>query len=75
MENWVKKITTEAGTVIYHDSKQQPHRIGGPAFEYADGTKAWYVAGVPIPEEEFYRMFQNKTNDACTTSFVPKYRF
>lgn len=22
-----------------------PHRIDGPAFEFADGTKSWYING------------------------------
>ena len=30
-----------------------PHRIDGPAIEYADGHKSWYINGEKYSEEEF----------------------
>ena len=29
------------------------HRIDGPAIEWADGAKIWFIDGVPHTEEEF----------------------
>jgi len=30
----------------------QPHRADGPAVEWADGDKAWYLNGMEVTEEE-----------------------
>jgi hypothetical protein len=29
----------------------EPHRLDGPAFEYADGTKRWYINGFRFTEK------------------------
>ena len=34
------------------------HRLDGPAIERVDGTKYWYLDGIPYTEEEF----EAKTN-------------
>ena len=40
------KVTVDKDkTVRWYDDKDQLHRLDGPAVEYADGTKAWYVEG------------------------------
>ena len=31
--------------VEYHDHLGQPHRIDGPACEWANGAKRWYING------------------------------
>jgi hypothetical protein len=31
----------------------KPHREDGPAFEYADGDRYWYLNGEEYTEEEF----------------------
>lgn len=36
---------TKNGTVYWENDKYQWHRLDGPAVEYADGTKGWYVNG------------------------------
>jgi hypothetical protein len=32
-------------TIIYRNSKGQYHRTDGPAVEFADGSKAYYIDG------------------------------
>jgi hypothetical protein len=45
MKNYTKKIVNEYGSAIYHNSKKQKHRLDGPAVEFSDGTKYWYMNG------------------------------
>ena len=33
------------GNRCYRNAARQPHRIGGPAIELADGSKFWYQNG------------------------------
>ena len=42
----------------YKDGKR--HRLDGPAVEYANGTKHWYVDDKEYSEEEFNRIFGTK---------------
>lgn len=30
---------------FWYNDKDQPHRLDGPAYEYADGDKSWWVNG------------------------------
>ena len=40
------KVTVDENkTIRYYNDKDQLHRLDGPAFEWADGYKAWYVNG------------------------------
>ena len=39
------------GTRIYRNSLGQYHRIHGPALEYADGSKSWYLNGLRHRED------------------------
>ena len=40
------KVTVdEFKTIRWHNNKGMPHRLDGPAVEWADGAKAWYVDG------------------------------
>jgi len=36
------------------------HRENGPAVEYANGSKYWYVEGKPYTEEEYNKMMNRK---------------
>jgi len=45
MENYVKKEINEYGSVIYTNSREQKHRLDGPAIEWMDGSKFWYKNG------------------------------
>ena len=40
-------VTTDAnGTVVYCNSKGEPHRLDGPAIIFADGEEHWYQNGL-----------------------------
>ena len=43
MEN--KFYYKDGTTSSKYDSSKEVHRTDGPAVEYADGTKAWYIDG------------------------------
>lgn len=45
MKNYVKKGTSERGHIYYFNKKGQFHRLDGPAIEYKDGDKSWYLNG------------------------------
>ena len=38
------------GTILYHDSNGKLHRVDGPAVEYANGDKCYFLNN----EEYFY---------------------
>ena len=40
-----KVIVDEYGAIRWYNEAGQLHREGGPAIEYADGTKVWYLNG------------------------------
>ena len=40
-----RREVDEYGTVIWYNADGQSHRVNGPAIEYADGSKYWYVNG------------------------------
>jgi hypothetical protein len=40
------RTVDEDGTVTYRDWEGQFHRDDGPAVEYLDGTKKWYINGL-----------------------------
>ena len=37
----------------------EPHRLDGPAIEWKDGTKHFYLYGIPIVEEYFHIFNKN----------------
>ena len=45
----------EQGTKHYYSDREMKifHREDGPAFEYVDGYKAWFINGKRLTEEEF----------------------
>jgi len=45
MENYVHKITNIHGDVFYYNRKYDFHRLDGPAVEYHNGAKEWWVNG------------------------------
>jgi hypothetical protein len=38
-------VINEFGTKIWHNDKFQFHREDGPAIEFNDGSKAWFING------------------------------
>ena len=41
----MRKETDSYGTICYYNDLNQLHREDGPAIEYADGSKYWYLNG------------------------------
>jgi hypothetical protein len=40
------KVTVDNDkTIRWYNDKDQPHRLDGPAIEYVNGSKEWYVDG------------------------------
>jgi hypothetical protein len=61
-EWWVngKRHRLDGPAIEYADGSREwwvngkPHRLDGPAWEHADGgTRAWYIEGEELDEEEF----------------------
>jgi len=40
-----RKTINSLGTIRYSNDNNQRHREDGPAVEYSNGTKAWYING------------------------------
>jgi hypothetical protein len=47
---WFRVVTGEFSTSWYLDDKL--HRVDGPAVEWADGYKSWYLNGIQVTEAE-----------------------
>lgn len=61
MGNNLKKVYVDR-VVYYNDSKQR-HNENGPAVEYYDGDKEWWINGKQISKQEFIlRTRQKKLN-------------
>ena len=53
------KVTEdEYGTIRWYNEAGQLHREGGPAIEWADGSKSWWLNGQFLTEEEFNQRTQ-----------------
>ena len=55
------KIKIYEDRTEWYNLKGQLHREGGPAIEYANGTKSWYLNGKEYTETEFNK----KTGKGC----------
>ena len=54
-KSYIKK--TEYATYYFKDEARTIlHRVDGPAVEYADGTKYWYMNGKNYSKEEHKRL-------------------
>ena len=42
------------------NSKDQLHRLDGPAVEEDNGSKAWYLKGIEYTEEQYYAKIKNR---------------
>jgi len=45
MENYASKETKANGSICYYNNKGQRHRLDGPAIDWVNGDKAWYING------------------------------
>ena len=61
MENYTKKEITEFGTICYYNADGQEHRLDGPAVEYSNGDKIWYINGKVHREDEPAIIFASGT--------------
>ena len=71
MSNWRKtfswkpiqgydhKETDPFGTTVYYNADNELHRTDGPAIEYANGYKEYWVNGRELSKEEFEREYGN----------------
>ena len=50
----------EYGTKVYYNAYGQIHREDGPAIEYLNGDKEWYLNGMEHTEQEFNNFFLKK---------------
>ena len=56
---YIKK--NNVGTFYYSDKTMtNPHREDGPAVEYSDGTKSWYLNGQRLSKEEWEKRVMKK---------------
>ena len=54
------KVDSSGNKVLYFND--QLHRVDGPAVEYSNGYKAWYLNGKEYTEQE-YNIEINKSKD------------
>ena len=53
-------VDVDGTTYWYKDAKCKIlHRENGPAIEYSDGDKAWYINGEELTEAEFKLAVKN----------------
>jgi len=45
VENYINKKVHKNGNVFYYNAKKQLHRTDGPASEYSNGNKEWWING------------------------------
>jgi len=57
------------GTKFWHQ-KGKFHRLDGPAIEYANGDKSYYIEDVKYTEEEFNKKINPICNKAVTIDGV-----
>ena len=50
-----KVTVNEDGDIFWRNEVGERHREDGPAVEYSDGTKFWYLNGVRMTEKEHAR--------------------
>ena len=43
------------GNKSWYNENGELHREDGPALEYSNGTKEWWIKGVRLTEEEFQK--------------------
>ena len=60
------KVTVEYGTTKWYDFESgKLHREDGPACEYANGSKYWYLNDVHLTEQQWKDQTQSKQASSC----------
>ena len=53
----LRRVVDKYGTVRWFNPAGVLHREGGPALEYSDGRKSWYLNGIWIRDGEAVEPF------------------
>ena len=53
----VYQLSGDYEYIEYKNDKGQTHRLDGPAYEWANGSKYWYVNGKEYSKKEFERKY------------------
>lgn len=59
METYIVEVYSSGNRYWYQNDKL--HRHDGPAVEFADGYRAWWIDGVQLTEKEFNQQTQKPT--------------
>ena len=51
----LERRVDSVGTVYYHNKQGYVHRVYGPAIEWSDGYRAWFINGIELTEAEWRR--------------------
>lgn len=54
------RVVGSFGDEYWHNSKEQLHRENGPAIEYLNGRKKWFLNNIEYSEKEFKRKMRLK---------------
>jgi hypothetical protein len=60
-EGKLRKVEYENGDKVYYSPGGKLHREDGPALDYANGYKAWFLNGEELPcetQEKFERLMK-----------------
>lgn len=55
-----RAVAGSSGSIFWITADAVLHRLDGPAIEYADGRKQWYLNGVRYSEELTYWLAANE---------------
>ena len=62
------EIVPDGTKYWYQDGRY--HRLDGPAIEYADGKKSWYIKDVKHTEEEYYNSILQLTDNKMIITYI-----
>lgn len=59
METYIVEVHTSGNRYWYQNGER--HREDGPAIEYADGDREWWIEGKAFTEEQFNKQTKKTT--------------
>ena len=74
METYTVTVDVNGTVRYYKPNTEILHRLDGPAIEYANGTKVYYVDGVYFSEYVFNAQFMNSLNGKIVEIDGKQYR-
>ena len=60
METQVYTVTVDEICTVWRNAKGQLHRTDGPAIEFSNGSKEWYIDGDLLDESELLAKMEMK---------------